>query len=148
MKDRIYTPIEIEDRLAITDLYDRQLIAAEAWDFPLYDTCFTEDAVIDLTDYGEPVRVYPDYRAWLVTLSALIPKAQRITGSLRLDLNGKNATTRVPVIANVFFDFGSGPVLTHTGIFYTDTLKKTHNGWRVTHRKEEKSWAYGPILGS
>ena len=54
MPDRIYSLIEIQDRFAIMDLYDRQLAAAEAFDFDQYDTTFTADARIDLSDFGQP----------------------------------------------------------------------------------------------
>jgi len=138
--DRVYGAEEIQDRLQIADLYDRQLAAAEAWDFERYDTTFAADAEIDLRDFDQPVQRYPQYRAWLQSLAAVMPKAQRITGGLRLELAGVTATARVPVACFVWFDTGDGPQLTRTGLFYNDTLRRTADGWRIVARYEELSW--------
>ncbi len=140
MADRVYTTQEIQDRLAIADLYDRQLAAAEAFDFAVYDTTFSVDATVDLRDFGQPARTYSEYRQWLAELQAMMPKAQRISGGLRLVLDGDRATTRVPVVCHVFFDTGEGAQLTRTGLFYNDTLSRTADGWRIVERYEELSW--------
>jgi len=144
MADRVLGDQAIQDRFAITDLYDRQLAAAEAWDFAAYDTTFTADAEIDLRDFDQPVRRYPEYRAWLASLQPIMPKAQRISGGLRLHLDGDGATTRVPVACFVHFDTGAGPQLTFTGLFYNDTLRRTPDGWRITNRYEELAWQGAP----
>jgi hypothetical protein len=31
--------------------------------------------------------------------------------------------------------------LTHTGIFYNDTLERLDVGWRIVHRVEELAWS-------
>jgi SnoaL-like protein len=144
MADRALGDQEIQDRFAIADLYDRQLAAAESWDLDAYDTTFVPDAEIDLRDFGQPVRCYRDYREWLASLRPVMPRAQRITGGLRLRLDGDRATTRVPVACFVHFDTGDGPRLTYTGLFYNDTLRRTADGWRITTRYEELAWQGGP----
>ena len=63
MSDRLYDSTEIQDRFAIMDLYDRQLAAAESFDFAAYDTTFAPDARIDLSDFGQAECGYPEYRA-------------------------------------------------------------------------------------
>jgi hypothetical protein len=144
MADRVFEDHEIQDRFAIADLYDRQLAAAEAWDLDAYDTTFAADAEIDLRDFDQPVRRYPDYRDWLASLRAVMPKAQRISGGLRLQLDGDRASTRVPVACFVHFDTGDGPALTYTGLFYNDVLERTSDGWRITRRYEELAWQGQP----
>jgi hypothetical protein len=144
MADRVHTQTEIDDRFAIADLYDRQLAAAEAHDFTLYDTTFTSDAQIDLRDFGQPVRSYPEYRAWLADLLPMMTSAQRITGGLRLQLDGDRATTRVPVACFVTMTAGDSRVLTHTGLFYNDVLERTADGWRIVSRYEELAWSGAP----
>lgn len=144
MSDRTYTPSEIDDRFAIADLYDRQLAAAESHDLAQYDTTFAPDAQIDLRDFGQPVRAYPEYRAWLADLLPMMTKAQRITGGLRLQLDGDRATTRVPVACFVTMTIEGASVLTHTGLFYNDELARTADGWRVVARYEELAWSGAP----
>ena len=141
MNDRRYDLAELQDRAAIADLYDRQLAAAEAWDLEAYDTTFTATAEIDLRDFGQPVLTYPDYRAWLASLQAVMVTAQRIAGGLRLSLDGDRATTRVPVACFVTMAFDGERTLVSTGIFYNDELERTVEGWRITRRYEELGWS-------
>lgn len=144
MADRVHTQQEVDDRFAIMDLYDRQLAAAESHDFAVYDTTFTADAQIDLRDFGQPVRAYPEYRAWLADLLPMMTAAQRITGGLRLQLAGDRATTRVPVACFVTMTVDGASTLTHTGLFYNDELARTPDGWRIVARYEELAWAGAP----
>ncbi|MFK7896734.1 MAG: nuclear transport factor 2 family protein [Myxococcota bacterium] len=140
MPDRRYTLEEIQDRFAIMDLYDRQLAAAEAFDFEAYDTTFTQDARVDLSDFGQPECAYPAYRSWLASLQGVMVEAQRITGGLRLKLEGDRATTRVPVDCHVTMLIEGERKLTQTGIFYNDLLERREEGWRIIRRVEEKAW--------
>jgi hypothetical protein len=138
--DKIHSLAEMNDRFAIADLYDRQLAAAEAWDFPLYDTTFTPDAEIDLSDFGVPPQRYPGYRAWLASMAPSMPRAQRVTGGLRLMLRGDEATTRVPVVCYVTVLRAGVESLSTTGIFYDDRLRRTADGWRIVARREALAW--------
>lgn len=141
MPDHIYTAQEIQDRFAIVDLYDRQLAAAESFDFEVYDTTFAPNARVDLSDFGQPEATYPDYRAWLSSLRETMVAAQRITGGLRLKLDGDEASTRVPVACFVTMQVGDEQRLTRTGIFYNDRLARLEDGWRIVHRVEALAWA-------
>lgn len=134
----------MQDRFAIMDLYDRQLAAAEAWDFAAYDTTFADDAEIDLRDFGQPVRLYGGYRDWLESLRPIMVHAQRISGGLRLQLAGDKATTRVPVVCYVTMLIDGERTLTNTGLFYNDELARTVDGWRIVRRYEELSWSGAP----
>jgi hypothetical protein len=143
MADRRYSIEEIQDRFAIMDLYDRQLAAAEAFDLEVYDTTFAADAVVDLSDCGQPERPYPDYRSWLAGMQTEMLEAQRIIGGLRLELEGDRAKTRVPVACHVLMRSGGEDKLTHTGIFYNDWLERRSEGWRIVRRVEELGWSVG-----
>ena len=94
MTDRRYSLEEIQDRFAIEDLYDRQLAAAETFDFDRYDTTFSAGARVDLSDFGRQACDYAEYRTWLAGLQGTMVAAQRLTGGLRLTLEGDRATTR------------------------------------------------------
>lgn len=144
MPDHVPSLAEIQDRFAIIDLYDRQLAAAEAFDLERYDTTFAADARIDLSDFGRPECGYPEYRAWLAGLQETMVEAQRITGGLRLTLDGDRATTRVPVACHVVMATRSEKDerrLTHTGLFYNDVLERRPEGWRIVRRVEELAWS-------
>ena len=147
MPDRLYSLAEIQDRFAIMDLYDRQLSAAESFDLDAYDTTFSEDARIDLSDFGRAPCAYPEYRAWLAGLEDLFVDAQRIVGGLRLSLDGDAATTRVPVACHVTMQVGNETRLTHTGLFYEDRLERRPCGWRIVHRVEALAWTGAPPPG-
>ncbi len=141
MTDHRTTQDEIRDRFAIMDLYDRQLAAAEAFDMEAYDTTFASDARVDLSDFGQAECRYPEYRAWLLGLRETMVAAQRITGGLRLSLDGTRATTRVPVACHVTMLIEGERRLTHTGIFYNDELERLDIGWRIVRRVEERAWS-------
>ena len=141
MGDRRYSDGEIQDRLAIADLYDRQLAAAEAFDLERYDTTFAADARVDLSDFGRAPCPYPEYRAWLASLESVMVKAQRVSGGLRLELDGRRARTRVPVVCHVVMQLGERRSLVHTGIFYNDELERRAEGWRIVSRVEELGWS-------
>ena len=126
MADRVHTDQEIRDRFAIRDLYDRQLAAAEAWDLDAYDTTFDESA------------------DWLASLRTMMVAAQRITGGLRLQLDGDRAKTRVPVVCYVTMEIDGARTLTSTGLFYNDVLARTADGWRIVERYEELAWSGAP----
>ena len=136
--DREWSLEEIRARFAIEDLYDRQLEAAEAHDWGLYDTTFAPEARIDLSDFGEPVRGYVDYRSWLAALARDMPRALRLTGGLRLRLDGERATTRVPVLCYVKMRGAEGEAWSTTALFYNDELRRTEEGWRIVTRYEER----------
>lgn len=144
MPDRKYSLHELQDRFAIMDLYDRQLAAAEAFDFDRYDTTFAGDARVDLSDFGRAECDYPTYRAWLASLEDVMVAAQRITGGLRLELQGDEARTRVPVSCHVTMAIGGERRLTHTGLFYNDVLERRDEGWRIVRRVEELAWSGAP----
>jgi hypothetical protein len=141
MTDRHYSSEDLQNRCAIEDLYDRQLAAAESFDMDRYDTTFAADARVDLSDFGRPESGYPEYRAWLLGLEQTMVAAQRITGGLRLDLEGNRARTRVPVACHVVMLVDGNRSLTHTGIFYNDSLERRSEGWRIVHRVEEFAWS-------
>jgi hypothetical protein len=145
-------PIEaIRDRFLIEDLYDRQLAAAETHDWESYDTTFSADAWVDLSDFGEPERRYPEYRDWLEAVAQQMPKALRLTGGIRLDLAGDHAQTRVPVICCVKMRTAGGEDWTWTALFYNDELARTAQGWRIVKRCEELVYPDGsesPVPGS
>ena len=147
--DRRWTLDEVNDRFAIEDLYDRQLAAAEAHDWGAYDTTFAPEAQVDLSDFGQPQRDYPAYRDWLIALSAEMPKAMRLTGGLRLQLDGPRASARVPVLCAVKMRTRGAVQWTWTALFYNDELARRDAGWRVVRRYEElvfpdESGASGP----
>ena len=102
------------------------------------------EAQIDLRDFGQPVRLYAGYRDWLASLRTMMVAAQRITGGLRLQLDGDRAKTRVPVVCYVTMEIDGARTLTSTGLFYNDVLARTADGWRIVERYEELAWSGAP----
>ena len=66
-----------------------------------------------------------------------MPRALRLSGGLRLVLDGQRATTRVPVLCCVKMGSGSNSRWTFTMLFYNDELRRTAAGWRIVSRYEE-----------
>ena len=70
-------------RQAVERGHDRQLAAAEAFDFEAYDTTFAADARVDLSDFALSECAYPDYRRWLAGLQDTMLAAQRVADQRR-----------------------------------------------------------------
>lgn len=141
MSDRRYSLQEMQDRCAIEDLYDRQLAASETFDFVVYDTTFTQDAKLDLSDFGLGPCTYPEFRQWLSDLQSIIVKAQRIRGGLRMNINGYKAAVECPVACHVTMASPEGQQLNHTGVVYRDLLERRPEGWRIVSRVESLAWS-------
>lgn len=132
----------VAHRVAIEDLYDRQLDAVERNDMAAYRETFAEDAKVDLTGIGAEVFTLDAYLAWLIELQRSILSAQRLRGGLRLDLGDGVAEARVPVACHVTFDSPEGPNLAHAGVRYDDQLRLASGQWRVVRRVESIAWTW------
>ena len=76
-----------------------------------------------------------------------MPEALRLSGGLRLALNGDRATPRVPVICFVKMRGETGLAWTQTALFYNDELARTAEGWRIVRRCEELVYSREPEPG-
>lgn len=119
-----------EDRLAITDVLVRYATGIDSRDWPLFRSCFTDDASLD---YG-PVGRWedPDELTAFMRASHSGPTLHRLSNFV-LRVDGDHATARTYVHAVVSGPGGFG--VTESFGWYDDRLRRTGDGWRIEHRR-------------
>jgi 3-phenylpropionate/cinnamic acid dioxygenase small subunit len=137
---------EISDRIEIDDLLTRYARAVDTLDWPLLDTVFTPDAVVDYTASGGIRGTYPEIRAWLAKVLPLFPVRQHFVTNRDVQIAGDSATSR----AMLFNPMGTrnqadGVDLFYIGGCYVDRLVRTPAGWRIAERREEQAWTDRPV---
>lgn len=127
--ERTRVSLALEDHLAITELISLHGHLVDDGSLDRLEELFTSDAVYDLTDFGqEPLLGVEAIRAAAWALGAANPVAHHVTNVV---VTG-SADGRVQVRSKglgVQADGSCGSVS------YDDTVLRTVDGWRISHRK-------------
>ena len=141
---------EISDRLEIQDLLARYSHAIDRHDFDALDGLFTDDAVVDYSEFGGPRGDLGTIKTFLAEVMPLHSGHQHLVGSVVIDLHGDEAAARSvchnPMLLAPGPDAPAGaePRLYFCGLWYRDSLVRTPQGWRIRERYEEKSYLWSP----
>jgi hypothetical protein len=139
---------EISDRLEIQDLLARYADAIDRRELDRLDALFTDDAVIDYTEFGGPRGDLSTIKAFLAGALALHATHQHLVGSIVIDLHGDEADVRSichnPMLLAPGPGTGEHGRRYFCGLWYRDTLVRTPAGWRIRERYEEKSYLWFP----
>jgi hypothetical protein len=137
---------QLSDRFEIQDLvfHYAHLIDTRQID-RLATDIFTDDVHIDYSAFGGSVG---DLKATLDFLKGsltreLFPNSQHLNANVQVQLNGDTAAGRVMCFNPMEMGVGEGK--THVfmlGLWYVDEYRRTAKGWRISSRKEEKSWVF------
>lgn len=137
---------EISDRFELQDLVFRyaQLIDAKEID-TLRSEIFTEDAHIDYSAMGGSVGNVDEtlefLRASLTT--DLFPNTQHLNANVQIAVDGDTGTGRVMCFNPMEMSLQDGEKqVFFLGLWYIDEYRRTADGWRISRREEEKSWAF------
>jgi hypothetical protein len=145
---------EISDRLELMDLMARYSHAVDtrAWDE--LDRVFTPDARIDYSAFGGSVGTLAETKAYLASVMPGFVGSQHLVSNPILEIEGDAATGRTMcfnpmVVPRPDGDAGE-PRVFFCGLWYLDRFVRTADGWRIAHRREEKSWVHnmGPAFGA
>lgn len=117
-----------EDRTAVTDLISMHGHLVDSGRFDRMDELFTADATYDLTDLGRPpLRGLAAAREAALALGDRNPLGHHVTNIVLTEL----ADGRIRALSK-------GISITTTGtcgtVTYDDTVTRTPDGWRITHR--------------
>lgn len=132
---------QIADRIEIDDLLTRYATAVDTKDWPLYETCFTPDALIDYTSAGGIKGTLPAVKQWLAEVMPMFPMTQHVVVNRAVVLTGDTATARSCFFNPMGLREGSGLLLFFEGGYYNDKLVRTGEGWRIAERIEESSYS-------
>ncbi|MAE94705.1 MAG: hypothetical protein CL910_08605 [Deltaproteobacteria bacterium] len=134
---------ELSDRLEIDDLLTRYATGVDRKDWDLWESCFTEDAVIDYTAFGGIRGGVAEVRAWLEKTMAMFPMSQHMILNKEIAIEGDTATSRAGFYnpMSLPLDDGENRLLFFEGGYYCDRLQRTSEGWKIAERVEEFSYS-------
>jgi hypothetical protein len=132
MSDRF----EIQDMLYhYADIIDRQA-AAEL------SAIFTADAHIDYSAFGGTIGDLPSTIAFLNEALPAFSATQHLNANIQITVDGDTATGRVMCFNPMAMPLGEETQVFMLGLWYVDRYRRTDLGWRISSRKEEKSWVF------
>ncbi len=139
----------ISDRLEIQDLLARYADAIDRRELDRLDAMFTDDAVIDYTEFGGPRGDLPTIKAFLAGALAMHATHQHLVGSIVIDLHGDEADVRSichnpMLLATENTSSGARARPYFCGLWYRDSFVRTPLGWRIRERYEEKCYLWFP----
>ncbi|EST36213.1 nuclear transport factor 2 family protein [Streptomyces roseochromogenus] len=121
--------LTLEDRFAITELISMHGHLVDDGQLDRLDELFTPDVVYDLTEFGQdPLVGVAAIREAALTLGAGNPVAHHVTNVVVLESADGRARARSKGLG-VMADGSCGSAT------YDDTLVRTPDGWRISHRK-------------
>ena len=136
---------ELVARAEISDVLDDYAYAIDTRDFDLVASVFTADAVLDYTSAGGPSGQRDDVVGWLADSLPAVTLTQHVVTNRRIRVDGDAATVRSELLNPLLFDGETGTSMLLLGGRYDDTLRRTPEGWRITHRVHATSWTAGPV---
>lgn len=120
--------LALEDRLAITELISLHGHLVDDGDLDRLEELFTSDVVYDLTEFGqEPLLGVAAIRAAAWALGAANPVAHHVTNVVVTALADGRVQARSKGLG-IQADGSCGSVT------YDDTVVRTADGWRISHR--------------
>lgn len=138
---------ELSDRVEIQDLIARYAHAIDDQDWDGLDRVFTPDAVIDYTDLGGAKGNLDETKRYLAEAMPNFSAFQHLSTTTRLDLDGDRATARTILFNPMVMTHEGEQRVFFIGLWYCDDLVRTAEGWRIAHRREQKSWSFNAPEG-
>ncbi|MCP3985123.1 MAG: nuclear transport factor 2 family protein [bacterium] len=134
---------QLLDRLEIEDLLTRYATGVDRQDWNLWESCFTEDAVIDYTAFGGIRGGLKEIRGWLEKTMPIFSMCQHMILNKEIEVSGDTATSRAgfynPMALPI--EDGGDQLLFFEGGYYLDQLVRTADGWKIRRRVEEFSYS-------
>lgn len=129
---------EISDRMEIHKLLVDYCHAIDDADWDALDQVFTPDAIIDYSEMAPFRGTRAEVKAWLPVAMAGVGRCQHIISTSQIRIDGDRAFGRT-ICTNPMVTDGN---LWIVGLWYRDEMRRTSEGWRITHRYEESSWRF------
>lgn len=134
---------QVSDRLELQQLVIDYANAIDQRAFDRLDRIFTPDAYIDYRAMGGIDGKYPAVRDWLPNALQVFKGYMHLIGNCSFEIAGDQATGRVACFNPMDIplpDGGSHVMM--LGLWYIDRYVRTSEGWRISERREEKSYAF------
>lgn len=138
---------QMSDRMEIQDLIARYAHAIDERDWGALDQVFTSDAVIDYSELGGSKGSLAETKAFLAEAMPNFTMFQHLSTTSRIDLDGDRASAKTILFNPMVMQHEGQERVFFIGLWYNDKLVRTADGWRIAHRREEKSWAFNAPEG-
>ena len=138
------TQQEISDRFEIQDLVYRYSEIIDGKTFDDLRDVFTPDAHIDYSAFNGSVGNLEETITFLKnSIQDAFPNSQPLNSNIQIRVNGDSATGRVMCFNPMEMAMPGGESQVYfLGLWYVDEYRRTSTGWRISSRREEKSWVF------
>ncbi|MDP9117657.1 MAG: nuclear transport factor 2 family protein [Actinomycetota bacterium] len=134
---------ELSDRLEIHDQITAYSYAVDFHRWEELDAIFTEDAVLDFTASGGEQGDLATIKVFFERALNMFAGHQHLMGNVRVQLDGDAATSQTMCDNPMSLKSeGDQPKVLFVGIWYHDTWRRTPDGWKISHRKQEKGYMH------
>lgn len=127
----------VRDRVLILDCLTRYAQGVDQRNWPLYDSAFTADAVVEVMGYLDHTVTPTEFRELLcATFDATRLSGQHMLGNTLFELRGDSAHTVTEFLAVTLEQSGTAGTAARqvTAALYIDDLARTSEGWKITRR--------------
>ena len=135
--------VQISDRIEIEDLLTRYCFAVDDREWDAYRRLFADDAVIDDRVTGGIQSGVEEHIQYLQEALSNVALSQHAISTIRIDLGVGRAHVRAHCFCPMVVDLGESK--THVffqGLWYRNSLVRTHEGWKISHLIEEGYWTH------
>jgi 3-phenylpropionate/cinnamic acid dioxygenase small subunit len=133
---------DLTDRAAIHDTVLKYATGVDRRNWSLYRSIFADEVIFDFETWsGEPPRTWTA-EEWLASVQetlAPFDATSHMLTNLVITLDGDNATVVAHMVAIHYFE---GEVQ-ELGGFYTHSLRRTEDGWRIFRCRLVITWERG-----
>lgn len=134
------------DRAEIHDLLSRYVRACDTRDWSLYRSVFTADALIDYTAARGIRGSLTEVSEWIarVLIPSSVPTIQHLVTNVEIAVEAPDqARVHAHFInPNVQRDVTGHESLLLNGGYYTATVRRTNQGWRITRLLDELTFSH------
>ncbi|MEO6887180.1 MAG: nuclear transport factor 2 family protein [Jatrophihabitantaceae bacterium] len=134
---------EISDRIEIQDLITDYSYAVDTHRWDDLDAIFTPDAALDFTATGGIAGRLPEIKVWFEQVLNLFSSHQHLVATSKIAFDGDTATARTICHNPMTLDDHGTESVVFVGLWYDDTFVRTPDGWRISARKQRKSYLHG-----
>lgn len=138
---------QLSDRLEIQDLLVEYCHCIDSMNWDGLDDVFTADALIDYSAMGGSSGDVAHTKEFLATVMPNFAGFQHMISTSKITITGDQATGKT-ICHNPMIATGpdGAPQVMHCGLWYVDEFTRTPLGWRISSRREERSY-YPTRLG-
>ena len=133
---------EMSDRFEIQDMLYHYADIIDRKAAPELTDIFTPDAHIDYSAFGGTVGDLSSTIDFLKEALPAFSATQHLNANIQITVTGDTASGRVMCFNPMEMPLGEETRVFMLGLWYVDRYRRTDAGWRISERKEEKSWVF------